>query len=247
MSAEIIPAAATLPPAPQPEPDVFERVGQIEIPGAPKWLDLAIAASGVKELAGEHDNPEILRYYRDAGHPEIRHDEVAWCAAFSCAMLERAGVASPKTLSARDFMRWGKKLDAPRQGCICVFSRGDPRRWQGHVGFFLEEKGDRIRILGGNQSDAVSAMWIPKSRLLGYRWPVTASNSRTMKAASMGAVGTALTQLAPVADNVKDIGGQFKALGEFTPVLTFVGTALIILALIAVVKARLDDAREKGR
>ena len=42
------------------------------------WLDLAEAEKGTKEGAGDRDNPVVLAYYADAGHPELEHDEVAW-------------------------------------------------------------------------------------------------------------------------------------------------------------------------
>ena len=66
----------------------------------PAWLTLARAEIGVREGAGAANSPVVLQYYRDARHPEIEHDDVAWCAAFACAMLERAGVRSPRALIA---------------------------------------------------------------------------------------------------------------------------------------------------
>lgn len=215
--------------------------------GEPKWLMLARAEIGVHEIEGDQDNPAIMAYYRDAGHPEIKHETTAWCAAFSGAMLERSGTPSAKTLSARDYLSWGKKLDKPQIGCVCVFSRGDPRAYTGHVGFYVGEDGGNILLLGGNQSDGVSVTRMPKSRLLGYRWPVTSTNSRTNKAVGVGAVGTTLLTLAPAAPNLISMGGEFKALGGSSTIFTFIGAALCVLAFIAIIHARLSDASEKGR
>lgn len=224
----------------------------VRLPSIPGWFALAAAASGVKEIGGGHDSPEVMAFYRDAGHPEIKHDETPWCAAFVCAMLERAGQASPKTLSARDFLRWGKKLDKPKPGAIVVFSRGDPRGWQGHVAFFLEEDATRIRVLGGNQANAVSAVWYPKSRLLGYRWPVTPTNSRTTKGVAVGTVGAVATGAAAVAQTVANSAGQVTAIGAELkgtgmPWLAIIGSILVIGALVAVAYAHRDDLKKNGK
>lgn len=43
----------------------------------------------------------------------------------------------------------------------------------GHVGFFVASLGDNhIRVLGGNQSDAVTIATFRRSSVLSYRWPV---------------------------------------------------------------------------
>jgi uncharacterized protein (TIGR02594 family) len=137
----------------------------------PRWFELALAQRGVKEVPGSGDNPLIQAYYRDAGHAEVRHDSVPWCAAFVGAMLKRAGIRPSGSLAARSYLSWGRKIDRPVEGCIAVFSRGRST-WLGHVGFFVKDLGDgRVQILGGNQSDRVSLAAFPKSRLLGYRLP----------------------------------------------------------------------------
>lgn len=100
----------------------------------------------------------------------MKHDSVPGCAAFVGAMLKRAGLEPSGSLAARSYLKWGKALKAPRQGCIAVFSRGRSS-WQGHVAFFVREEGGRLVCLGGNQSDRVSLAPYPKSRLLGLRWP----------------------------------------------------------------------------
>jgi uncharacterized protein (TIGR02594 family) len=88
-------------------------------------------------------------------------------------MLKRAGVAPSGYLAARSYLKWGQKLAKPIPGAIVVFSRGNPT--QGHVAFFEKDNGSSIRVLGGNQSDAVTLANYPKSRVLGYRWPLHTS------------------------------------------------------------------------
>ena len=64
---------------------------QIVNEGQPRWMGEAWAELGQREVAGDGDNARILALFRAVGHDEVRHDEVAWCAAFVGATLERAG------------------------------------------------------------------------------------------------------------------------------------------------------------
>ncbi len=126
-------------------------------------------------------NPKVVAYYRDAGHPEVTDDDVAWCAAFVGAMIKRAGGKPTGTLLARDYLKWGIEV-APRdirEGDILVFRRGSSA-WQGHVTFATEKpaKG-RVKCLGGNQSDAVTISTYSLDALLGARrWPGPAATSK---------------------------------------------------------------------
>lgn len=135
-----------------------------------RWLKEAWREFGQAERSGARANPRIVALFRDAGHPSVTRDEVAWCAAFCGACLERAGVRSARSLMARSYLAWGKKLGKPRVGAIAVFSRGrNPAL--GHVGFWLGETEKDVVLLGGNQGNAVSVARYPKSRLLELRWP----------------------------------------------------------------------------
>jgi uncharacterized protein (TIGR02594 family) len=147
------------------------RTSSADVPPEPPWLAAARRELGTGEAAGFANNVRVLAYYRDAGHPEIAHDSVAWCAAFASAMLERSGIASPRTLRARDFLRWGTALDLPKPGCIVVLWRNSPSSGEGHVGFYAGDRGGRILLLGGNQGDRVSVAAFPREQVLGFRWP----------------------------------------------------------------------------
>ena len=99
--------------------------------------------------------------------------ETPWCAAFMNAVLKASGIEGTGSLSARSYLGFGIETLVPRPGDIAVFSRGDPLGQAGHVGFYESEivrSGEvYIRVMGGNQGDAVSHRLYPKSRLLGYR------------------------------------------------------------------------------
>ncbi len=147
------------------------------------WLDEAWREFGEAERAGAASNPRIIAMYRDAGHPDVKNDEVAWCAAFVGAILERAGLRSSRSLLARSYLAWGDALPKPRIGAIAVLSRGsDPS--QGHVGFWLAERDDWVLVLGGNQGNAVSVARYPKSRLLAVRWPAALQTAQQSSARS---------------------------------------------------------------
>jgi uncharacterized protein (TIGR02594 family) len=137
----------------------------------PAWIKLAHACVGLHEGAGAADNPAVVRLYAEAGHPEIKHDAVPWCAAFVAAMLHRAGVTNdvpdPQKLWAPSYARLGQHLDKPIFGCIGVKTRVGG----GHVTFILGESGNYYLCLGGNQSDAVNIEALPKYQFTAFRWP----------------------------------------------------------------------------
>jgi uncharacterized protein (TIGR02594 family) len=234
----------TKPSAPQPVDDAAPKPIV-----DPPWMKLAKAELGVAEVPGDEDNPRVLAYYADAGHPQIDHDEVAWCSAFSSAMLERAGYASSKSLAARSYLPWGKELKKPKPGCIVVFSRGNPRGWQGHVGFYVGETATHIKVLGGNQSNKVSIALYSKSRVLGYRWPVTARNSRTNVSGVVGASASGATAAVIAGFSVGEtlnIATTLKSLGDYWW-LIFLALAISVFAHFFSMYARKDDLEKKGR
>jgi uncharacterized protein (TIGR02594 family) len=229
---------------PKPEKSADEPVS-----GEPKWMKLARAELGVKEVAGPAHNPAVLGYFRDAGFPEIDDDETAWCAGFCNAMIERGGYAGSKSLAARSFLTWGKPVNKPYPGCIAVFSRGDPRSWTGHVGFYVGESGGSIQVLGGNQSNQVSIAPQAKSRLLGYRKPSTPMNSRTVQSAALGIVSAGATGTAILDSQTQIMGiiGVLKDLGTSLPQLMLLTSVLSVAAFGIIIWARYDDNKEKGR
>jgi uncharacterized protein (TIGR02594 family) len=231
------------PPRPADLPDEVPTITE------PKWLKLARKEIGVKEVPGPGNNPEVLRYYADAGHPEINADSVHWCAAFVGAMLERCGVSSSKSLMARSYMQWGKPVAKPFPGCVAVFSRGDPRSASGHVGFYVGEDSRGILVLGGNQDDAVSIAPQDRNRLLGYRMPVTPMNSRTMKAstAQMGLLGLDGVAILESQGQINVIGDLLAQLGMTIPALLVASILLKIALQCVIIYARQDDLAKRGR
>lgn len=92
---------------------------------------------------------------------------VPWCAYFVTAVLKDIGVQGTGSGLARSYLSWGVETKNPQVGDIVVFKRG--ASWQGHVAFYLDQNENFIKVLGGNQNDAVSIKWYPKKDFLEYR------------------------------------------------------------------------------
>lgn len=134
------------------------------------WMPIALAEQGVKEFPGSGDNPRIVEYLHSTtlDPSSASNDETFWCSAFVNWCVERAGLEGTDSAWARSWLNWGKKIDVPKPGCIVVFKRDAN---SGHVAFYIGETATKIKVLGGNQSDAVNISEYKKSDLLGYRVP----------------------------------------------------------------------------
>ena len=133
----------------------------------PPWMPIAEAELGVKEDPDEGENPRVIEYHA-ATRLKATLDSVPWCSSFACWVMEQAGINHPESARARAWLRWGEKLLTPVYGCIVVFDRG---HGTGHVGFFIGFDGEKLKVLGGNQSNAVNIQSWPRYKVLGFRWP----------------------------------------------------------------------------
>lgn len=136
----------------------------------PSWMVCAEKEIGVKEAPGRANNPTVVQYYEDAGHPEIHADEVPWCAAFVGAMLKRGNIKGSDSLMALSYERWGTALKGPVYGCIATKRRkGFPGA--GHVMFVVGANKTHIFGLSGNAKDRVGVDAYKRSEITAYRWP----------------------------------------------------------------------------
>ena len=124
--------------------------------------------TGVAEVSGPGNNPRIVMYHRSTNHGAGTDDHVAWCSSFVNFCVEQAGMIGTNSQAARSWQNWGQNVSAnPREGDIAVFARGALGGVLGHVGFFVEDLGSEINVLGGNQSNRVCYKKIPKNGPLG--------------------------------------------------------------------------------
>jgi len=98
------------------------------------------------------------------------HDETAWCSSFVNYCVEKTGLRGTDSKAARSWhdQHWGRDVTSvPGEGDIVVFSRHGPTDEGGHVGFFIADEDDQIRVLGGNQGNRISIRLFPKDGSLG--------------------------------------------------------------------------------
>jgi uncharacterized protein (TIGR02594 family) len=141
----------------------------------PPWIDIARTYVGLKEVPGPQSQPVIMEMFRLCGHDWPKGDDTPWCAAFVGACLALSGYKGTRSLAARSYLQFGRRLERPQPGCIAIFTRGNKNPKLGHVAFYVKEEGGRIHVLGGNQADQVNVTGYASSRLLGYVWPVDAA------------------------------------------------------------------------
>lgn len=139
------------------------------VSGDPKWMQVAKAEMGQKEIPGSKDNPRIIEYH-SVTTLKATEDEVPWCSSFVSWCLEKSGIRSNRNAWAQSYASFGKRLDKPVFGCIVVF------RWSassGHVGFYAGKNQDgTLKILGGNQGNQVKYANYGTGSIIAYRWPV---------------------------------------------------------------------------
>lgn len=156
----------------------------------PKYMEIARGYLGTKEIKGKVNNAKVVRMFSLAGHPEIKNDEIPWCAAFVAACLAEGGCVNEVTSSLRlwaaAYSKLGKKLTAPVWGCVGVKTR----QGGGHVGFVVAANKDHVWLLGGNQGDAVSVARFPRASFSAFCLPtgVDAKKLPPLPASAAGAV-----------------------------------------------------------
>lgn len=154
------------------------------------WMKEAVRHVGLKEIHGRQHAPQIQKWLTLIGAP-WRDDETPWCSTYVCGVLESVGIKSWRSAYARSGLNWknGGISRDPVFGAIVIFERG-PK--SGHVGFVVGvDKFGNIMVLGGNQGDMVSVKPFPRSRVLGYRFPLGFPLQTTLPLiASSGKVST---------------------------------------------------------
>ena len=154
----------------------------------PELKHVAIARSyiGTTEIKGTKHNPIIIEMIKAAEKATNQNlswlfgvdskgtvkynDETAWCGSALGGFFSEAGLGYkiPKAFyRASAWAEVGTKLNRPAYGCVVVFTRNGG----GHVGLVVgKTKSGSLKVLGGNQSDAVNIMDFDPKRVTAYRW-----------------------------------------------------------------------------
>ena len=134
-----------------------------------KQVATALNYYSESSIIGEKNNPVILNFYKKSLNPQIKNDDVAWCAAFVNAILHECGLPQTGKLNARSFLELGQETSEPVLGDIVILWRIAKDSVYGHVGFFIKKHDNLIYILGGNQDNEVKIKGYDEKFLLGYR------------------------------------------------------------------------------
>lgn len=140
-------------------------------------FDLAQRFIGVREIAGQMDNPQIMAMLRlDNSWPQ--HDEVGWCSAFANYVCWLLRLPRSKSLMARSWLGVGSAIEIgeamPEYDVVVLNRAGGPQdpavlEAPGHVGFYAGHSGGLVSVLGGNQGNAVSIAQFKAELILGLR------------------------------------------------------------------------------
>jgi uncharacterized protein (TIGR02594 family) len=162
-------------------PKLFNK----ELPNAAHQFLGNAEATRLKEA-----NPEITKYF-DSVKSDPSYDKkgrsydiaptheaggygriTAWCAAFVNWCLGEAGVPRLGYATAKSWMEFGTPVAHPVYGCLTIIKPSSSTgSTTGHVAFYVEHRGDKVVLLGGNQGDKVSEVPFKESSVLAYRWP----------------------------------------------------------------------------
>jgi uncharacterized protein (TIGR02594 family) len=124
---------------------------------------------GLKEIAGDKHNPEIVAMFKELGFDSVKDDETAWCSASLNYVCKKLGYERSGALDARSWLKMPIKVLKPTLGDIVVLWRESPTSWKGHVGLFISQDINNVYVLGGNQGNMMNISPYPRDRVLGYR------------------------------------------------------------------------------
>lgn len=133
-------------------------------------IEIALRQFGHREIAGQEDNPEVLKYFDETDFDGKRlKDETSWCSAFVNWVALKSGCDYSGRLNAKSWLGVGRPVDQPHLGDVVVLWREHPKSWKGHVGLFIRQTPNWVYLLGGNQGNRVSIQAYRRHRVLGYR------------------------------------------------------------------------------
>ena len=133
-------------------------------------IKAALSQYGVKEIKGEKDNSQIIKYFTSIGFNSSKlKDETAWCSAFANWVAKTSGCEYSGKLNARSWLSVGTSTISPSIGDVVVLWRESPNSWKGHVGFYIKETKRYVYVLGGNQSNSVCIRAYTRDRILDFK------------------------------------------------------------------------------
>lgn len=147
-------------------------------PVTPPWVTELLKVNGLHEV---RDRMVLSKWLKSDGATLGDPSKLPWCGdavdtAITLALPkeERTGDLKKNPYWALNWLYFGEKSDAV-YGAILVFKRPSG----GHVGFAVGQNETHYEVLGGNQGNTVSKVFIEKSRCVGIRWPKSYTKEKT--------------------------------------------------------------------
>lgn len=137
-------------------------------------LQAALKYYGQQEVEGPDSNPWILGIIKKLFPFATDDSNISWCSIFIHHICEEAGIQIKKDKdsgTARSWLKFGQPvtLEEALPGDVVIFWRESLTSWKGHVALYVNDRGLNVRVLGGNQQNAVNIRSYPKNRILGIR------------------------------------------------------------------------------
>lgn len=181
-------------------PEELPKVAQGEAP----WFDVAQDELG-KDISEQNTQSQrIVSYFEATNFGKGATPATPWCGAFAAFCVKQAGLEPPKGAAvAANWKSWGSELpfrsEEIPQGAVVVLSPSEGTGTSGHVAFFngFSDDGKRVKLLGGNQSDALNVKSFLTSRIATVRWidlePKAPEDGASNTPVSSGGSGTSAT------------------------------------------------------
>jgi uncharacterized protein (TIGR02594 family) len=145
-------------------------------------VEIAKRFEGLNE---RDDRGTIAAFIEKSAGKRVDPAKTAWCAAFVNAVLGESGREGTGSLMAKSFLQYGSETKQPSEGDIVVLSRGDPNGPYGHVGFYVgRDDNGNVKVLAGNQGNAVSVRSFSEDQVLGFRRPPEAGTATNIPGAA---------------------------------------------------------------
>ena len=126
---------------------------------------------GVQEISGAASHPFITWCLSLCKFGLQASDEIPWCAAFVNAVAFMLGLPWTQSALARSWLTVGTPVTLDDAICgfdVVVLERGT-NGVSGHVGFYIKHDLQKVWLLGGNQSNAVTEQAFDRVKVLGVR------------------------------------------------------------------------------
>ena len=134
-------------------------------------IHIARSYLGLSEIGATNKHPTIDAWAKALSGKWLIGQP--WCGMFCAQVFKEAGLEHkiPKDFfRAKEWENAGTRLTKPAYGCVVTFTRDGG----GHVGFVVgKTKTGMLKVLGGNQSNAVTIQDFDPKRVTSYRWVST--------------------------------------------------------------------------